>query len=82
VTLILNSRLLSCANQTDEAPPSDFGDETALVGRHSMVYDFLSKLLRLFGRFAHVDGVERWMWVVFDGQLNRFGLPATNNFAC
>jgi hypothetical protein len=35
-----------------------------------------------FGRFAYVAGIKRRMRVVFDGQLNRFGLPATNNFAC
>ena len=43
--------------------------------RWSMI--FLASFLRLFGRFAHVAGVEWWMRVVFDGQLDRFGLLAT-----
>jgi hypothetical protein len=57
------------------------GDETALVGRQVIVHYFFSKLLRLFGRFAHVAGVERWLWIVFDGQLDRFGALATNDLA-
>jgi len=53
-----------------------------LGGRHAIVHHFLSKLLGLFGRFAHVPAIERWLSVVFDDQLDRFGPGAASNFAC
>lgn len=39
--------------------------------------NFFSKLLRLFGCFAHMVSVEGWVWVVFDDQLNRFARAAS-----
>src|SRR5579884_1078943 len=74
--------LFSCAHQIDEAPPRNFGHETALVRRHAIVHHFSSKLLRLFRRLTHVACGKGWTWVVFDDQLDCLGLRAAGNFAC
>ena len=58
--------LFSRADQIDESPPGNPGDQTPLVGRHPTVHYFFGKPLRFLGRFAHVAAVERWVWVVFD----------------
>src|SRR4051794_29538334 len=80
-TSTANDQLFSGADQIEEAPPGDLGDETALVRRQALVHDFFRQLLCLWGCFAPVTGIERWVGIVFDGQLNRFGPLATDDLA-
>src|SRR5205823_14680925 len=75
------SALFSRADQIDEAPPGNPGDQTTLVGRHATVHYFFGKLLRFLERFAHVADVKRRVWVVFDSKLYGFGPLATNDLA-
>jgi len=75
------SKLSPSADQIDEAPPGDPGHEAVLVGGHAFVHHLPGKGLHFLGCFAHVTGVEWRMRIVFDRQLDRFGLLAPGDFA-
>jgi hypothetical protein len=73
------SSLFPCADEIDEAPPGDLGNETALVCRHAIIHHFPGEALHRFRCLAHVAGVKWRMRIVFDSQLDRFGSLATSD---
>ena len=57
-----------------------FGMSRPLVGRNAVIHHLPGETLHLFGCFAHMASIEWRMRVVFDNQLDRFGLLATCDF--